>query len=345
MKTEDQKAYEDAFNDEPVRGDVPSDDAPEGDSGDSASGVTIAEGSGQAEPVEARENDDVPGLAAEEAPAEEPETPEETQRRKSWEGRLKKLEADLQAREAALAEREKPQTLASGGEVMGGGMDKTQTPEEDKGAVDKAGEWLGDHTIAGAIVDKLADGGEVGDEGGDSIDSIKSEAMELAADPEKLNRVLKTMIEDYGRDFVVGTVALAAPLIDAKAEGYINDVNGSLESLVSEVQEAFSSMHRSAIADAHEDFEEIVEGEEFQKWMDSMDETEKARAEKVIESGTPGQAIKLLAQFKDSLKAKEPSAEDVWAQDAATSVRSSAPIQVRAPMSEDDEYKRAFDAS
>ena len=46
-------------------------------------------------------------------------------------------------------------------------------------------------------------------------------------------------------------------------------------------------------------------------------------------------------------KPKEKSIEDAWAEDAATSVRSSSPLKVssRAPMSEDDEYKAAFEAA
>ena len=322
MKTKEQQDYEAAFNDEGVspedmQGDVPSDDAPEGDSGAEASAVTIAEGAGQAEPVEAAQNDEAP----DDTPEEKPEADEET-----WRQKYKTLEGKYKAEVPAMIQKIRdleskgaPRTLAEGGKVG--------EPE--------------------ALDDPAAEQEEPAP-AGDSIDAIKSEAMDLAADPEKLNAVLKTMIEDYGREFVVGAVALAAPLIDAKAESYVNDVNGSLESLVSEIQQAFSGMHKASIADAHEDFEEVVEGEEFKKWLDSLDEAEKAKAEQVVESGSAGQVVKLLGKFKDSLKAsKEPSPEDVWAEDAATSVRSSAPLSIpsRAPMSDDDEYKRAFDAA
>ena len=374
MNRQDQDEYSKAFN-------APTNDAPEGAESESAS-VTLNED------TDAPVGDPMTDAAmageaqAEEAPAEEvaaeesPETPEDEQRRKSWEGRLKKLEAELKAREAALAERESPQTLAEGGEVMGGGMSggaKTSDEEEDDGNgtsfLEKAASTVAGGTVVGNLIDKLADGGKprkmaegAGDgtvtlpdpdayaDGGEvGIDAIKAEALELAGNPEKLAAVLKNMVADYGRDFVVGAVALAAPLIDAKAEGYIADVNGNLESLVSEVQQAFSSMHRSAISDAHEDFEELVDGEEFQGWLAGLDEADRAKAEKVVESGSSGQAIKLLGQFKEHLKAasepKERTPEDVWAEDAASSVRSSAPLKIptRAPESESDEYKRAFD--
>lgn len=381
MNRQDQDEYSKAFN-------APTDDAPEGAESESAS-VTLNEDTeapvgdpmtdaamaGEA-PAEEVSTEEVP---AEEVAAEEPpETPEDEQRRKSWEGRLKKLEAELKAREAALAERESPQTLAEGGEVMGGGVPgaadvpaseeekkklglkekyeqaMSKTPDgmvfnavrdmlADGGQPGKLDEGAGDGTVTLPDAEAYADGGEVG------VDAIKAEALELAGNPEKLAAVLKNMVADYGRDFVVGAVALAAPLIDAKAEGYINDVNGNLESLVSEVQQAFSSMHRSAISDAHEDFEELVDGEEFQGWLAGLDEADRTKAEKVVESGSSGQVIKLLGQFKEHLKAasepKERTPEDVWAEDAASSVRSSAPLKIptRAPESESDEYKRAFD--
>ena len=316
-------------------------------------------------------------------PAAKPADSEET-----WEQRYKTLQGKYKSEVPAMLERiralearrnETPQTLAEGGEVMGGGVagaaEAPAVEEEEKkklGLKEKYEQAMSktpDGMVFNAVRDMLADGGQPGklDEGaGDGtvtlpdpeayadggevgVDAIKAEALELAGNPEKLAAVLKNMVADYGRDFVVGAVALAAPLIDAKAEGYINDVNGNLESLVSEVQQAFSSMHRSAISDAHEDFEELVDGEEFQGWLAGLDEADRAKAEKVVESGSSGQVIKLLGQFKEHLKAasepKERTPEDVWAEDAASSVRSSAPLKIptRAPESESDEYKRAFE--
>lgn len=348
MNLQDQDEYAKAFNAEP---NIPADDAPEGESGDTSSAVMLADekpedgaagadaGEAQAEPTEAAPEAEAP------APAAEPEmSPEDEQRAKSWEGRLKAMEkalkqkeAELAAREAALGQPGETQALADGGEV--------KADDEDADTIAE-GETNG--AVSGPGVQELADGGPAA---GDDVESIKSEAMELAADPVKLAGVLKTMIADYGRDFVVGAVALAGPLIDAKAEGYVNDVNGSLEDLISDIQSAFSGLHKSSIADAHEDFEEVVEGEEFKAWINSLDEAAKAKAEQVVEGGSAGQVVKLLGQFKqfiadrDKPKAKTP--DDIWAEDAAASVRSSSPLQIpsRAPMSKSDEYKKAFEAA
>lgn len=363
----DKDEYSKAFNAEDDN--IPTDDAAEGTGDTEGSAVMLtggqpeeAEVSAESAPEEAPEVQvEAPTEAEAVAETANPEmTPEDEQRAKSWEGRLKAMEkalkqkeSELAAREAAVGQSGSTQALADGGEVMGGGINGADTPEKDDEGngtsdLEKIGTAIAGGLGIGAVLDQFADGGEVeSDTSGDDVDSIKREAMDLAADPAKLANVLKNMIADYGRDFVVGAVALAGPLIDAKAEGYVNDVNGSLEGLISDIQAAFSGLHKSSIADAHEDFEEIVEGEEFQAWLDGMDEAAKAKAEHVIEGGSAGQVVKLLGQFKDSLKAeapKEPTPEDIWAEDAATAVRGSAPVKLptRAPASDDDEYKRAW---
>lgn len=382
MPLNDKDEYSKAFNAEDDDN-IPTDDAAEGTGDAEGSAVMLtggqpeeAEVSAESAPEEAPEvQAEAPTEAEAVAETANPEmTPEDEQRAKSWEGRLKAMEkalkqkeSELAAREAAMGQSGNTQALADGGEVMGGGINGAEAaPEEEKKLstqekYEKLMSKTPDGIVFNAVRDMFADGGEVEadesqdgaaqadpDTSGDDVDSIKREAMDLAADPAKLANVLKTMIADYGRDFVVGAVALAGPLIDAKAEGYVNDVNGSLEGLISDIQAAFSGLHKSSIADAHEDFEEIVEGEEFQAWLDGMDDAAKAKAEQVIEGGSAGQVVKLLGQFKDSLKAaeapKEPTPEDIWAEDAATAVRGSAPVKLptRAPASDDDEYKRAW---
>ena len=320
MNLNDEDEYTRAFN-------AATEDAPEGDSGAEASAVTLgAEEAPEEAPVEMAEElpADVP---TQEAPAEEKPV--------DWEQKYKTLEGKYKAEVPALAEkvrelesREAPQTLADGGKA-----------EDDTTVIAEGGNGGEFETV-----DALADGGEVGDD----IESIKQEALNLAGNPDKLAQVLATMIADYGREFVVGAVALAGPLIDAKAESYASDFNGNLDGLISEIQGAFSSMHKQTIADAHEDFEDLVESPEFQAFRDSLPEDQQAKADATIESGSAGAVIKLLQAFKDAKdKPKEKTLEDAWAEDAATSVRSSSPLKVssRAPMSEDDEYKAAFEAA
>lgn len=284
-------------------------------------------------PAEASENapsgsaaegaDDAPAVAVviadgdEAAPATDDDgdvPPEDVQAYKSWKGRLKKREEELAAREAALADREAP---------------VAESAEEEPAA--------------------LADGGEVSDDiGGEAIDleSLKAEAAEMAGNPERMQAALGQMVADYGREYVVGLMAAMSPMIDAMAQPYVAGVDSQLNALIEDVTEAFRSQHRATIADAHEDFEQIVDSPEFQAWIDGLPDEDKAKAQATVESGSAGKIIKLLQTFKDSLKAgKEPSAADVWAEDAAAGVKSSAPLRIptRAPASPDDEYQRAWD--
>lgn len=328
LTKDEQDEYTKAFGAEPQ------DDAPEGESGDVASSVTLND-----TPTEEPETPPAEEAPAEEAPAEEapaeeppaeeePETPEETQRRKSWEGRLKKMEEDLKAREAALAARETPETLADGGKV------------EDEEPIDVA-EGEGNGTVNVEDVEKYADGGDV-----DSLDSIKAEAMELAKDPEKLAAAIKSMIADYGRDFVV--VATAAPmvLVDSRAEEFAGKFDSALSDLAEEVKEAFDAIHRDRIEEGHEDYQDLYDP--LIEWVGSMSEEEKQRAQAIIDGGMPSKIKRLYSEYKkakeESDKPKEKTPEDIWAEDAASSIRSSSPLKLptRAPGSDDDEYKRAF---
>lgn len=318
MNPEEQDEYSKAFNDPEAD---PTEDAPEGEGPDVSAAVKlgnedagkIGEGDTSAEQFPEK----VPEADSSVQEEDGPTSPEDVQRQKSWEGRLAKREAELKAREEAMAQ---PQALAAGGEV---------------------------EPVEVGLGDEAEDAPEA-DTSGDDIESIKKEAMDLAGDPAKLSQVLATMIADYGREFVVGAVALAGPLIDAKAESYASDFNGNLDGLISEIQGAFSSMHKQTIADAHEDFEALVDSPEFQAYRDALPEDQKAKADATVESGSAGAVIKLLQAFKDAQKAAEAPPEqtpdDVWAEDAATSVRSSAPLKLptRAPASDEDEYKNAW---
>ena len=291
-------------------------------------------------PAEASENapsgsaaegaDDAPAVAVviadgdEAAPATDDDgdvPPEDVQAYKSWKGRLKKREEELAAREAALADREAP---------------VAESAEEEPAALADGGE----------VSDDI--GGEAVAEPGEAIDleSLKAEAAEMAGNPERMQAALGQMVADYGREYVVGLMAAMSPMIDAMAQPYVAGVDSQLNALIEDVTEAFRSQHRATIADAHEDFEQIVDSPEFQAWIDGLPDEDKAKAQATVESGSAGKIIKLLQTFKDSLKAgKEPSAADVWAEDAAAGVKSSAPLRIptRAPASPDDEYQRAWD--
>ena len=235
----------------------------------------LAEG-GADMPAEAAPAADV---EADSMAADEQISPEDVQRQKSWEGRLRKREEELAAREAAL-----------------------QTPAEP--VVDDA-------EIA-EIKQRLAD--DFGDELVDMIGKLVSyEARKLA---------------------------------EQGVTEKIGGVSAMIDQVINDTKQAFQNMHYSAIADAHEDFMEIAESPKFTEWLGQMPEELRQKAEMTVQSGSAGQIIKLLNEYKAYCKAKDDGAMDdtELALDAASGVRSSSPVKLpgRAPANPDDEYKAAW---
>ena len=214
-------------------------------------------------------------------------SPEDLQRQKSWEGRLRKREEELAAREAALG---------SGGN------------------------------------------GEV----------------PAAADDAEIAEIRQRLAEDFGDDFVgmISKLAahearkLAAEDIDAK----LNPLHQTIAQAIQDVHAAFESMHFGAIADAHENFEQIINSPEFGAYINGLSGDEQEAAQAVLANGTPKQVINLLNAYKDSLEQKaeqvgpDTSVDD--ALDAAEGVRGSSPVQLpgRVPVGDEDEYRAAWDA-
>jgi hypothetical protein len=202
---------------------------------------------------------------------DEPMSPEDIQRQKSWEGRLKKREEELAARESAVS----------------------QAP----------------------VVDDA------------EVEEIKSR---LSA--------------DFGDEFVQMISKVAAHSA-AKSVPAVDDseVKSVIAQAINDVQEAFQSMHFGQIADAHEDFQEIIGGEQFGKWMEELPDDRKQWAQSVIEGGRSGQIVKLLNQYKDSLQQDQSMSDE---EDAAYGVSGSSGIKLptRTPASGEDEYAQAWAA-
>lgn len=214
-------------------------------------------------------------------------SPEDLQRQKSWEGRLRKREEELAAREAALGS---------------GGHGEAQS----------------------------------------------------AADDAEIAEIRQRLTEDFGDEFVdmISKLAayearkLAAEDIDAK----LNPLHQTIAQAIQDVHAAFESMHFGAIADAHENFEQIINSPEFGAYINGLSGDEQEAAQAVLEGGTPKQVINLLNAYKDSLEQKaeqvgpDTSVDD--ALDAAEGVRGSSPVQLpgRVPVGDEDEYRAAWDA-
>lgn len=226
-----------------------------------------------------------PDLTAEERG--EQISPEDLQRQKSWEGRLRKREEELAAREAALGS---------------GGHGEAQS----------------------------------------------------AADDAEIAEIRQRLTEDFGDEFVGMISKLAAyearKLAAEDFDSKLNPIQQTIAQAIQDVHAAFESMHFGAIADAHENFQDIINSPEFGAYINGLSGDEQEAAQAVLEGGTPKQVIGLLNAYKDSLEQKaeqvgpDTSVDD--ALDAAEGVRGSSPVQLpgRVPVGDEDEYRAAWDA-
>ena len=212
---------------------------------------------------------------AEQAPEEM--SPEDIQRQKSWEGRLKKREEELAAREAEMS----------------------------------------------------------------------NQPAESMAGDEEIAEIQAKLAEDFGDEFVQMISKLAAYSAAKSSPGLdtseVQEVKEVVAQAIMDVQGAFQSMHFGQIADAHADFQEIFQSEQFQEWLGTLPEEQQQAAMGVIEGGRAGQVVKLLNQYKDSLNQASSMSD---AEDAAMGVSGSSPVTLpmRAPAAGNDEYKQAWDS-
>ena len=146
-----------------------------------------------------------PDLTAEEQG--EQISPEDLQRQKSWEGRLRKREEELAAREAALGS---------------GGHGEAQS----------------------------------------------------AADDAEIAEIRQRLTEDFGDEFVGMISKLAAyearKLAAEDFDSKLNPIQQTIAQAIQDVHAAFESMHFGAIADAHENFQDIINSPEFGAYINGL---------------------------------------------------------------------------
>lgn len=237
---------------------------------------------------------------------EEPMSDKDKARESSWRGRLEARERELAAREEALKSREQ----------------STQGPAEE-GAETPAQE-----ANEGAMGEKLEE----------TVEAVQS--GELTVD-----QAMKTLSEDFGPDFVkmlqvlvdASATAAASKVADEKVGGLSKTIDGIVDQYVGDK----AQNHYESISDAHPDFMEVAESEDFKGWVDAMPEEDKAKALKVIGGGTARQIVRLISAFKEISK-KPAEQEDTGAMDAAESPRSGGALQIPDKPTQSQDYEEAW---
>ena len=270
-------------------------------------GTTVVEAA--APPVQ----EDVPaeaGQPPQPASPTQPDLEKEVQRLKSWEGRLKAMEAKIK-----------------GGSSQPEG-DAGSEPGSD--AVGEALERVSDQTENPALEEAASEMAEAVESG------------EMTA-----SQAMKQLAEDFGEDFVKMIEAVATAKAREAGEKVIGEKVGELSKTVDEIIDSLvddkSRAHFKAIADKHPDFNDVGQSPEFKSYIESLPEAERAQAQQVVSGGSSEEVIKLLDGFKAS-SSKAPSQEDTSADDAmdaAEGVRSSGLVLPDAPEPAADGYAGA----
>lgn len=210
----------------------------------------------------------------------------ENQRLRSWEGRLKVQQAEL--------DREKAGASAS------------------------------------AAGDKGEKGGDAGDEGEEGEDSN---------DPD-----LKALEEDFGPEFV----ALLLKVINKVAKRCATTVAGEhagpvrqdIDAIIAEITSEKERAHFEKIADAHPDFMDIANSDEFKAWLAGLAPAEKEETERVASAGTAKEIIAMLKKYKAS-KSDGDAAMDT-AMDQAEGVRSTGGLKLPESPTAAKDYEAAW---
>lgn len=178
------------------------------------------------------------GPQAAEAPAGDMDDvpPEDMQRFKSWEGRLKKREAELAAREAAL------QKQSSG------------APASESGE-------------SGQVELMIA--------GGDGQAEAEAATMSDANEP-TLAELLEEGRNDFGDRFILMVTKAAEEgarkIVEEMLGSKLGETEASVKALMDRIEAADQDEHMQYISDAHPDVADVVESEEFKAWLSDKPE-------------------------------------------------------------------------
>lgn len=198
----------------------------------------------------------------------------ETQRLKSWEGRLKAMQAKLDAAGASSSE----QQTEAVSEAIETAADAADTPADSE-RVEQIAEHVEDGTMtAEQAMKQLSE-----DFGSDFVKMIEAIAVAKAQE--------------------AGSNA---------ARESVGEVSKTVEEIINDIVDTKAKAHFETIASKHPDFSDIANSDGFAQWIEAMPEAEQAEAKRVATAGSAGEINQLLDGYKASMPAEqaaEPAAD------------------------------------
>lgn len=273
-----------------------------GDGADAPDGEPRAEG----EDGEDLATDASDGQAA---PAANADIEKERQRLKSWEGRLKKMQAELEAKNADKAANAEP---------------SSDTP------------------VADAIEEVAAE--TPNSELAEAAEQVAEQVQNGELTPEQ---AMKQLSEDFGEDFVRMIEVIAKAGASKAAAEKVGELDKAVNEIIADITDTKARTHFETIAAKHPDFNDIGQSAEFKSYIGSLPEADKADAERVVSSGSAKEIIALLDGFKSSQQNDDdptPTPDPVVdaQMDAAEGVRSSGMALPDQPKPASDSYEDAW---
>jgi len=175
-------------------------------------------------------------------------------------------------------------------------------------------------------------GGDDADAGGGGEDAPNDARAALAA--------------DFGPEFITLLEAFIKDVINGSVTDEIGGLRTTVQSVIDGLTAERNEAHFKNINAAHENFMDIVESPEFEQWMASLPEADKAIAQHAVDAGSSQQIIDMLTSFKSSQAAAQgdQSAADDSALDDAEGVRSAGIRLPKEPHASED-YAAAWNAA
>lgn len=273
-------------------------------------------------------DESVPGQSGDGDVVTDKKTPMTEQQLRSWEGRLRKAEADLKAK-------------AGNGGAPNGDVSPAQAEDE---------------TTADAL-EQVADKAETSNP--DLAAAAENVADQVASGEMSTEEAMKALSEDFGEQFVRMIEAIARSTAGASAEKFMGEKISKLEQdtqgVIDHLTNSAERAHFEKIFAAHPDFVQVSQDPQFSDFVANQNATE------VVEHGSAEAINKLLADFKASKGGDAPAAEaqaaapaaadpgagqdqiDEGAADAAEGVRSAGlKLPEQPSRAEDDDFETAW---
>lgn len=252
----------------------------------------------------------------------------ETQRLRSWEGRLKAMQKQLDA--AAPAE-----------------ADEAGQPNEDPAD--------GPAAVAAEAIETA------GEQSNDPAKEQETEAIAEKVESGEMTAeaAMKQLAEDFGEDFVkmieVIATAKAKEAGTAAATEQVANLGRTVDEIIDDIVDAKAKAHFKSITAKHPDFAELAVDAQFQSYVDGLEDEAKQDAVRVVTGGNADEICALLDGYKATLASPEEvkEVESVKAEikedpaldqsmDDAEGVRSSGMRLPEAPMGAADDYEAAW---